>query len=125
MLDDYVAVAARRGAFVAVTDSSSKQPAADEIVGVLVLIESADGILLDNIAVHPTRQGSGIGAKLLGLADDYALKLGFDALNLYTHELMTENIAMYQRAGFVETKRVSEHGFARVYMCKHFNSGVG
>jgi hypothetical protein len=31
---------------------------------------------------------------------------------------MHENIALYQRIGFVETHRVSEKGYARVYMTK-------
>jgi hypothetical protein len=31
---------------------------------------------------------------------------------------MTENIALYTRIGFVETRRISEKGFDRVYMTK-------
>ena len=31
---------------------------------------------------------------------------------------MTENIALYRRIGFVETRRVSEKGYDRVYMSK-------
>ena len=31
---------------------------------------------------------------------------------------MTENIALYLRIGFVETRRVSEKGYDRVYMTK-------
>ena len=37
-------------------------------------------------------------------------------IHLYTHALMTENIALYRRIGFVETQRVSEKGYERVYM---------
>jgi hypothetical protein len=32
---------------------------------------------------------------------------------------MVENIALYQRLGFVEIARVQEKGFDRVYMAKH------
>jgi hypothetical protein len=32
---------------------------------------------------------------------------------------MTENIALYGRIGYVETARVTEKGFDRVYMTKH------
>jgi hypothetical protein len=31
---------------------------------------------------------------------------------------MTENISLYRRVGFVETERVSEKGYERVYMTK-------
>ena len=111
MLDDYDAVASREGSFVAMT-------AAGDVVGILVMIKSPAQMLLDNIAVAPTCQGQGLGAALLKLADQYALDHGFSALDLYTHEKMTENIAMYARAGFTETHRVNEEGFARVYMRK-------
>jgi glutathione S-transferase len=36
---------------------------------------------------------------------------------------MTENIALYRRAGYVETHRVSEKGFDRVYMTKRLRQG--
>jgi hypothetical protein len=39
---------------------------------------------------------------------------------------MTENIALYTRIGFVETHRISEKGYDRVYMTKQLNnSGLG
>ena len=44
-----------------------------------------------------------------------ASQRGFSVLRLYTHVLMTENIALYVRLGFVETARVTEKGFERVY----------
>src|ERR1700730_552931 len=45
-----------------------------------------------------------------------AEKLKLPALRLYTNVLMTENLSMYARIGFVETHRVVEKGFHRVYM---------
>jgi len=110
MLDDYNVVAARAGSFVA--------ERAGEIVGVLVLIAGSNRILLDNIAVQPSLQGTGLGKALLQKADDYARAQGYSSLTLYTHELMYENIAMYLRTGFIETHRIIENGFARVYMRK-------
>jgi GNAT superfamily N-acetyltransferase len=110
MLDDYDVVAARPGSFVA--------ESAGKIVGVLVLIAGSNRILLDNIAVQPSLQGTGLGKALLHQADDYARTQGYSSLTLYTHELMHENIAMYLRTGFIETHRIIENGFARVYLCK-------
>lgn len=37
---------------------------------------------------------------------------------LYSHKLMTENIALYERLGYVEFARRAEFGFRRVYMRK-------
>ena len=88
------------------------------IVGILVLEEGADGFLLDNIAVLPECQGKGHGRVLMEFAEAEARRRGYREIRLYTHALMTENIALYRRVGFVETHRVSEKGYDRVYMAK-------
>lgn len=88
------------------------------LVGLLVLKPEADHLLLDNIAVSPTAQGAGIGARLLALADDYAREHGISEIRLYTNEAMTENLAYYPRHGYVETHRATEHGFHRVFFTK-------
>lgn len=91
---------------------------ADGIAGVVVLQVHGAHVLLDNIAVHPARAGTGLGRRLLAFAEARALSRGFAALDLYTHALMHENIAWYARHGYVECARVSEKGFDRVYMRK-------
>jgi hypothetical protein len=45
-----------------------------------------------------------------------AAHLSLNALRLYTNAAMTENLSMYAHLGFVETHRVTEDGFNRVYM---------
>ena len=47
-----------------------------------------------------------------------AHRKGFTAIELYTHELMTENIALYRRLGYEEFARRAEKGYKRVYMRK-------
>jgi GNAT superfamily N-acetyltransferase len=96
--------------------------AAGQIIGGLVLIPEEDYLLLDNIAVHPDQQGRGVGRALLALADAEALSQGYRELRLYTHETMTENIALYTRCGWVETHRGQQAGYARVFMCKRLPS---
>jgi glutathione S-transferase len=96
---------------------------AGNIVGVLVLQETAAGLLLDNIAVLPQRQGKGYGRVLMQFAEAEASRLGYHDIHLYTHALMTENIALYQRVGYIETRRISEKGFDRVYMTKILRQG--
>jgi ribosomal protein S18 acetylase RimI-like enzyme len=88
------------------------------IAGILVLEETAEGLLLDNIAVAPEQQGKGVGRALLEFAEAEARRREFTAIHLYTHELMTENLSLYSRIGYVETYRITEKGFDRVYMRK-------
>lgn len=111
MLADYAEEIARHQVWV-VTE-------AEQIIGGLVLVPYPEYMLLDNIAVHPEHQGRGIGRALLDLADTEALAQGFRALRLYTHETMTENIALYTRLGWVETHRGVEDGYRRVFMRRH------
>ena len=98
---------------VHVAESTSSEQG--EIIGVLVLITSPGRCLLDNVAVHPTAQGAGIGGSLITLAENRAAQMGYDRIELYTHELMTENLALYSRLGFREFRRVIEKGYSRVY----------
>ena len=112
MADDY---AAR----VAAGEASLALDLAGAIVGLLVL-QMRDGAapLLDNVAVAPRAQGQGVGRALIAHAEAAARRRGAASLRLYTHEMMTENIALYRRLGFVEIARVEEKGFRRVYMEK-------
>jgi ribosomal protein S18 acetylase RimI-like enzyme len=110
MLDDYPARIAAGQAWVLEDEG--------RIAGVLVLEAHGDRFLLDNIAVPPDGQGKGYGRALLRFAEDAARTRGFAAIDLYTHVLMTENQALYRRIGYVETARVNEFGFERVYMRK-------
>ena len=110
MLDNYAAIIAQHDVFVVGEQG--------EVYGLLVLMHKADGFLLDNIAVHPAMQGHGLGRRLMTFAEAEAQRQGYDCLSLYTHELMTENIAIYTKLGYVETERRVEVGYQRVYMCK-------
>lgn len=92
--------------------------APDDIRGVLVSEIRADHVFIENVAVRPDQQGSGLGTRLLRLAEDDAREHGLPELRLYTHELMTENLAYYARRGFVEVERRVEDGYARVYLRK-------
>ena len=88
------------------------------IAALIVLLAKPDHLLLDNIAVRPDRQGHRIGRRLVAFAESEARRLGYGELRLYTHAMMTENIALYTRLGFVETGRGREAGYERVFMRK-------
>jgi GNAT superfamily N-acetyltransferase len=114
MLDDYAKRIADGQVWVLTS--------ADDIVGILVLEESPDSFLLDNIAVAPGQQGKGHGRTLLAFAESQALQRGWNEIRLYTNALMTENIALYRRIGYVEDGHVTEKGFDRVYMTKRLRN---
>jgi ribosomal protein S18 acetylase RimI-like enzyme len=91
---------------------------AGETVGLIVLAQDEEGFLVDNVAVDPRHQGRGVGRALLAHADAAAREGGFDSIYLYTHELMTENIELYRRLGYVEYDRRLHGDVCLVYMRK-------
>ena len=115
MLDDYGARVRDDLVFVAELDGA--------LAAVLVLIEKPGiakpgHLLLDNIAVAPLLHGLGYGSQLVRFAEAEGRRRGFTEIRLYTHELMRENIGLYERLGFTVTHRAQEAGYARVYMAK-------
>jgi ribosomal protein S18 acetylase RimI-like enzyme len=110
MLDDYAAHQAS-GRLSVLEDGG-------RVVGILVLIDEPDALLLDNVAVDPAVRGRGLGRRLMTAAEEAARTRGHACIRLYTHALMTENQALYRRTGWTETGRMSEKGFDRVYFEK-------
>ncbi|PYC19142.1 GNAT family N-acetyltransferase [Pseudomonas jessenii] len=110
MLDDYRQVIEQNDTFV-LTDNA-------EIVGVLVMSQEGTELLLVNVAVSPSHKGNGFGKQLMAYCEEHALTLGCEAVRLYTHERMVENIAIYEKLGYQQTHRANEDGFARVFMRK-------
>ena len=117
MLDDYTVIIRDHSVFV-VEDSIAATGDGATILGVLVLQQSDQGWLLDNVAVDPQFHGRGIGKYMIAYAESFADDSGSDHLDLYTHESMTENIAMYTAMGYVELERKRVGSFDRVYMRK-------
>jgi GNAT superfamily N-acetyltransferase len=60
----------------------------DTIGGVVVLLPEPDHLLLDNIAVVPVRQGTGLGGRLLAFAEAEAVRRGY----------LSGDTALYERA---------------------------
>jgi GNAT superfamily N-acetyltransferase len=111
MTENYTEVIAKRPVILAESDGT--------IVGVIVLVVDDEGFLIDNVAVHPSHRGKGLGKALLEYAEAEARRAGFDSIYLYTHEKMAENLALYSRIGYVEYDRRSKETFSLVYMRKH------
>jgi ribosomal protein S18 acetylase RimI-like enzyme len=88
------------------------------IAGVIVLLPEHEHLLLDNIAVAPARQGSGLGRHLLVFAEAEAVRRGYSEIRLSTHRTMAENQRLYAAIGYEETGRGTEGGYDRVFMRK-------
>jgi ribosomal protein S18 acetylase RimI-like enzyme len=70
-------------------------------VGVTVLEERPDHLLVYSIAVSPAEQRQGYGRALLEFANQRAIAIGVDEIRLYTNLRMTGNIALYRGHGYV------------------------
>jgi N-acetylglutamate synthase-like GNAT family acetyltransferase len=79
------------------------------ILGVLELLVTDEGFLLDSTAV---------GRKLFQFAEQEAKRHGYDSIYLMTNEKMTENQALYSRLGYILFDRRIVHGYPRVLMRK-------
>jgi ribosomal protein S18 acetylase RimI-like enzyme len=92
--------------------------AQQEVQGVLVMFPQSGAMFIENVAVHPGAQGRGYGQRLLLFAEAQARRHALGELSLYTNEVMTENLRLYDRFGYVETDRRIEDGYRRVYLTK-------
>jgi GNAT superfamily N-acetyltransferase len=114
MVDDYAKRIADGQALVLETEGA--------VAGVLVLEDHPDDhegfLLLDNIAVDPTYHGRGLGKRLMKFTEEEARRRGYRVIELYTNEVMVENIALYLHLGYAEIMREQVAGYDRVYMRK-------
>lgn len=86
--------------------------------GLIVILPTPDGMLIENVAVCPTYQRQGIGHALLAFAEEQAHAAGLTEMRLYTNALMTVNIALYESVGYREIQRQVEAKFTVVWMQK-------
>lgn len=110
MLEDYSKVIAESSVHVAVQSGS--------VVGAIVLMETAEGFYVDNVAARPSVKGVGVGRALLQFAEQQARQRGYASIYLATHELMVENRELYKRIGYVEYDYRVINGFPRVFFHK-------
>jgi ribosomal protein S18 acetylase RimI-like enzyme len=94
----------------------------DSVIGLIVLIQTQDHVLIENVAVDPRRQGTGVGRALLEYAETDARRRRLHVLRLYTNAAMTENLILYHRLGYQEDDRGGEGGFERVFLSKRLDS---
>lgn len=110
MLADYAALVAR--------DLVHVLSLGDRLAGIIVLLARDDHLFVENVAVDPAFQGRGLGRRLMAFAETTARERGLSSIRLYTNVHMSENFPFYLRLGYVETARVHEDGYDRVYFMK-------
>ena len=88
------------------------------VAGALILDPAPDHLLVWSVAVAPTAQRGGLGARLLAAAEARARALGLGTVRLYTGDKLTANVRWYHRHGYV-IERVEERADRRlVHMVK-------
>ncbi|MEM7742220.1 MAG: GNAT family N-acetyltransferase [Pseudomonadota bacterium] len=94
--------------------------AGDPALGYVVAYPREADWMLENVAVAPEAQGTGLGRALVAHAEALAKAAGAPAMVLYTHAKMTNNRALYPALGYRETGRATQHGLDRVFFRKVF-----
>ena len=96
----------------------------ERIVGAVRTKPQERGLYIQQIAVDPARQGTGVGSWLLQRIDELARARGLGGLSLETAEMAVANIRLYQRHGFeIVSRGPPDHGLdphVRVHMVKSF-----
>jgi ribosomal protein S18 acetylase RimI-like enzyme len=111
MLADYAAQIAEGVVYVATDEEKTFQ-------GFIVFYAEDGHILLENVAVLPSAAGRGVGKSLMSFCENAGRERGMKTVQLYTNALMTDNLWMYPRLGYVQIAQRTEDGFNRVYFEK-------
>ncbi len=110
--EDAVSMTAPDGFFVVAT--SDGEPVA--CGGVQRLEDGAAEI--KRMWVHDGWRGAGLGARLLRQLEDAARERGHTVVRLDTNDVLTEAIAMYERAGYRAVERYNDNPWARCWFEK-------
>lgn len=82
----------------------------DAMAALIETFALGDELTIENIAVDPDFQGQGLGVRLMHHAEGLAREAGLSGTRLCTNKLMAENIALYERLGYVFEKETLHHG---------------
>ncbi|MEU3747583.1 MULTISPECIES: GNAT family N-acetyltransferase [Streptomyces] len=94
----------------------------DPVAGLVVVIPEADHLYLDEIAVHPDAQGTGLGRVLMEWVEARARELGLPEVRLLTNAMMWENQKLYERYGYEVVERRVDGPYDRIHYRKVLNS---
>lgn len=97
MCADFKSLVAASRVVVALIDNT--------VAGYVVFYAVKNTMLLENVAVLTVHRGKGIGKQLITHVECEARALSLEFVELYTNELMTENLQMYPYLGYTEYDR--------------------
>ena len=66
--------------------------------------------------VHPAWRGAGLGSRLLRHLEAAAVELGYQTVRLDTNSILTDAIALYERAGYRRIARYNDNPYAEVWL---------
>ena len=111
MVLDYADVIREKSVFVLEENS--------EFIGALVLADGDETYMwLDIVGLYSQYQNKGYGKKLIEFGECIMLKRGAKESRVYTNIKFEANIKLYEKMGYVEYDRKTEHGYDRVYLKK-------
>lgn len=88
------------------------------IVALIETMVRDDHLWIENVAVHPEKQGKGIGRNLLSHAEILAQQAGRNEVRLLTNGAFEVNIRLYLSVGYRITETQDFRGGTAVYMAK-------
>lgn len=91
---------------------------AGQLAGLIETIPQDDHLLIENVAVAPACQGQGLGRRLLAHAEHLAQARGQELVRLYTNAAFAQNVAFYQRQGYLIEREEPFMGGMTVYFWK-------
>jgi ribosomal protein S18 acetylase RimI-like enzyme len=95
------------------------------LIGLVETAPESTELMIVNVAVEPERQSEGHGVTLMRHAEEIARLTGLAGTRLYTNKLMTSNIALYERLGYVfEKETTHDLGTVAVHMIKVLEGGA-
>lgn len=87
-----------------------------EAVGAMFAERRGEVLFLSRVSVVPERRGSGITARLVEWAAGEARRQGVRVLSLRVREVLSQNLALFQRLGFREVGRHGHESHAATVM---------
>lgn len=88
------------------------------LLGLIETLLHPDHLWIENVAVDPAEQGSGLGRRLLAHAEVTAAAAGRAELRLLTNAAFAANVALYERVGYRIDRQEPFQGGTTVYMSK-------
>lgn len=90
----------------------------ERLVALIETMPREDHLWIENIAVDPGEQGRGVGRHLLAHAEARAAAAGLRAIRLLTNGAFAANVVLYERQGYVVTRRDPYMGGITVHMAR-------